>query len=404
MIFFKKSILALAILFFISATKIACAEMLWNKELVSDVNTNSIPLASCLNKDANGIIVITRECPKGKYPVLGGDLALWEIGIDGRVTRAVPNDANGNRIWTNADYIGFGCRIASDRFGNLLTAGILNKPAEKKQKIAIISKNNKTEKTMLIRNSIENFPKIKMIPLQDNTFIIIGKRDRDGLCTRIDGQGAMKQEKLLSNDEINIFSGVDRAKSEDSSLVLAGVSFRIAANNPKGNFSKNYIFICDPNLNTIIETNFAGGVSQLLFPKVCCLNNGNIAVLYKKESADPNKTFLWACCYTKELKLIWDKEIFATDKQPFAMDITARESGGFTVGIIQNIVQKSNSLELDSFDNEGSKIDAYNIKDIIGIGGFNLMHLNKKVIAVFEESPLGEIKEYAIKAKIVAIE
>jgi hypothetical protein len=72
------------------------------------------------------------------------------------------------------------------------------------------------------------------------------------------------------------------------------------------------------------------------------------------------------------------------------------------VGIIQYIVQQSNSLELDSFDNEGSKIDSDNIKGIIGIGGFNLMHLNNKVIAVFEESPMGNIKEYTIKAKVIA--
>ena len=124
----------------------------------------------------------------------------------------------------------------------------------------------------------------------------------------------------------------------------------------------------------------------------------------QKKSADPNKTLLWVRCYTQELKLLWNKEIFATDKKPFAMDITARESGGFTVGIIQNIVQQSNSLELDSFNNEGSKIDQINHKGIIGIGGFNLIHLNNKVIAVFEEGTTGNIKECTIKAKVIALD
>jgi hypothetical protein len=140
-------------------------------------------------------------------------------------------------------------------------------------------------------------------------------------------------------------------------------------------------------------------------PKVCCLDNGNIAVLYKKESADPNKTLLWARCYTQELKLLWNKEIFTADKKPFAMDITARESGGFTVGIIQDIVQQSNSLELDSFDNEGSKIDYTEYKGMVGFPGFNLMRLGSRTIAVFEEfSGQGNIKEITIKAKVIALD
>jgi hypothetical protein len=104
------------------------------------------------------------------------------------------------------------------------------------------------------------------------------------------------------------------------------------------------------------------------------------------------------------LKLLWDKEIFVADKQPFAMDITSRGSGGFTVGIIQYIVQQSNSLELDSFDNEGSKIDSDNIKGIIGIGGFNLMHINNETIVLFEEGTEGNIKECSVKAKVIALD
>ncbi|MDD5135496.1 MAG: hypothetical protein PHP01_08815, partial [Phycisphaerae bacterium] len=118
----------------------------------------------------------------------------------------------------------------------------------------------------------------------------------------------------------------------------------------------------------------------------------------------PNKTLLWVRSYTRKLKLLWDKEIFIAEKQPFAMDITAGDSGGFTVGIIQYIVQQSNSVELASFDNEGSKIDSYNIRGIIGIGGFNLMHLDNKVIAIFEESPLENIKEYTIKTKVITLD
>lgn len=387
------------------------AGILWEKELVLDANTNSVPLASCLNEEANGIIVMTRECPKGETPILEGDLALWEIGIDGNATRTMPKDANGNHIWTNADYIGYGCKIARDRLGNFITIGILSKPGEKRQKIAVVSKTDKAEKTMSIRSSIENHPIIKMIPLQDDTFVLVGKRDSngdsDGLCTRIDGQGTIMQEKLLDMGQTEIFSGVDQMKSDNSNFVIAGISFKISIKDPNANFSKNFIFICDPSLKTIYEDYFTGGVSQLLFPKVCCLNNGNIAVLYKKESADPNKTLLWTRCYTQELKLLWDKEIFVADKTPFAMDIISRGSGGFTVGIIQYIVQQSGGLEFDSFDDEGSKIDQINYKGIIGIGGFNLMHLNNKIIAVFEEGTAGKITgnpKGTREAKVIALD
>jgi len=387
------------------------AKILWERELVLDANTNSAPLASCLNKDGNGIIVMTRECPKGEHPLFGGDLALWEIEIDGSATRTMPKDANGNWIWTNSHPagVGPGCAIAMDSLGNLLTIGMLGKQKDEKgQKIAIVSKSDKAEKTISIRNSI-NYSIIKMIPLQDNSFVLVGKQDSNGSCLRIDSQGTTIQEKLFDSDQMNIthiFSGIDRIKSDDSNLALAiaGVSFGKMSRNPNENLSKNSIFICDPNLKTIYEDHFTGGISHLLFPKVCCLNNGNIAVLYKKESADPNKTLLWVRCYTKQLKLLWDKEVFVADKQPFAMDITAREPKGFTVGIVQCLVQQSNSLELDSFDDEGSKIEQVNHKGIISIGGFNLMRLNNKVIAVFEEGTPGNIKEASVKAKVIVLE
>lgn len=395
----------LVTLFFVWFPNSVNAKILWGKDLV-DTNTNSVPLASCLNKDVNGIIVMTRECPKGEHPVSGGDLALWEIGIDGSATRTEPKDASGNRIWTDVDYIGFGCKVGSDKFGNFLIVG-LNKPGEKRQKIAVVSKADKA-KIALTPNSIESRSMMKMIPLQDNTFVLVGKRESDGFCLRIDNNGRVLQEKLFDLGNTEMFSGADKLKSDDSTLAVVGLSANLSMNDYHKNYAESFILIYDPNLILVHEDHFANENSVSMFsllpPKVCCLNNGNIAVLYKKENADPNKTLLWVRCYTKELKLLWDKEIFVADKQPFAMDITARDSGGFTVGVIQSIVQQSNSLELDSFDDEGGKINQINHKGIIGIGGFNLMHLNDKVMAVFEEGTQGNIKESSVKTKVIALD
>lgn len=397
--------------FFVWFSSSVNAKILWERELILDVNTNSAPLASCLNKDGSGIIVMTRECPKGKFPVRQGELVLWEMDINGKATRTLPMGNDGNSVWTNAipAGVGPGCAIACDSLGNLLTVGILSKQKDEKgQKVAVISKSDKAEKTMSIRNSIENHPIKKVIPLQDNTFILVGKRDGDGYCLKIDNQGKIIQEKLLDTNQTNvtnIFSGVDQIKSN---LAVVGLSANLSMKDYHKNYAESFILIYNPNLILVHEDHFANENSVSMFsllpPKVCCLDNGNIAVLYKKESADPNKTLLWVRCYTKELRLLWDKEIFVADKQPFAMDITARYSGGFTVGIIQSIVQQSNSLELDSFDDEGGKINQINHKGIIGIGGFNLMHLNNKVIAVFEEGTPENIKEASIKTKVIALE
>jgi hypothetical protein len=396
-----RTIIMLAIFFFAWFSNSVNAKILWSKDL-SDANTNSVPLASCLNKDSNGIIVMTRECPKGDFPYPGGDLALWEIGIDGNIARTTPKDTNGNRIWI--DSYSIGRRIASDKLGNLFIVGMLSKPGER-QKIAVISKADKAERIMSTSGSIDNYSIIKMIPSRDNAFVLVGKRDSVGSCLRIDSQGRTSQEKLLNKDKMNIFSGIDQIKSDDSNLALAGVSFGMMSRNPNENLSENSIFLCDSNLKTIYEDHFTGGRSYfLLSPKVCCLNNGNIVVLYEKENADPNKTLLWTRCYTKELKLLWDKEVFVADKPTFAMDITARGSGGFTVGVIQYIVQQSNSLEFDSFDNEGSKIEQINHKGIFGIEGFNLMHLNNKVIVVVEELTPVNSKDASMKAKVIALD
>jgi hypothetical protein len=382
---------------------------LWSKDLL-DVNTNSVPLASCLNKDANGIIVMTRGCPKGKFPVGEGSLALWEIGIDGTTTRTEPKDVNGSRVRTNGDSVGVGgCAMISNNFGDILTVGILNKSGEKRQKIAIVSKADKAKMT-LTPNSIESHSIMKTIALQDNTFILIGKRDKDGLCIRIDGQGRIIKEKLFDIGDAEIFSGIDRAKSNGSTLAIVGSSEKFSMKDYRQNYAKSFVLIYDSNLNLAREdyfgdTNSVSMFSLLLRPKVCSLNNGNIVVLYKKESANPNKTLLATRCYTKELKLLWDKEIFSADKMPFAMDITSRDSDGFTIGIISYIVQQSNNLLLDSFDNEGKKINSYSIKGIITLRGFNLMHIGDKVIAVFEEGTAETGNpEGTMKARVIALD
>jgi hypothetical protein len=249
-----------------------------------------------------------------------------------------------------------------------------------------------------------------MIPSRDNTFVLVGDRNSDGLCLRIDNQGTVLQEKLFDTGQIDIFSDVDQIKPDNSNLAIVGLS--VKNEGAAGMSSEIFILLYDPNFKTTHEGRFMGwrAISALslvmLRPKVCYLDNGNIVVLYSKESSDPNdlKTRLWTRCYTHELELLWDKEIFVADKPPFAMYITDRESGGFIVGIIQHITQQSDSLEFNLFDNGGSKIDQINYKGIIGTGGFNLMRVNNRIIAVVEDGTPDNIKQASIKAKVIALD
>jgi hypothetical protein len=380
----------------------ASAGILWEKELVLDTNTNSAPLASCLNKDASGVIVATIECPKGSFPIKGDNI-LWEVGVDGNATRILPKNIDGSKVWTNANPVGPGCAIASDGLGNLLTAGILSKQKDEKgQKVAVVSMADRAEKTMSSRNSIESHSIKKMVSLRDNTFALVGDKNSDGLFLRIDGQGRIMQEKLFDLGQTEIFSGIDQIDNSD--LVIVGVSIKIYVKDPNENSAEYFILIYDPNLKIIGENYFTGGMPGILLPKVCCLENGNIIVLYKNKS-EYSKTLLGARCYTQDLKLLWEKEIFSSDKAPFFFDTVSYRTGGFIAWIGQ-----IESLDFNFLDNDGTKINYIQYKGSVapggafGVAGFNLLRVNGKTIAVFKEGTPGNLKECSIKAKVIALD
>lgn len=393
--FFKSLILVLAIFFFIFVSGVN-AGILWEKELVLDANTNSAPLASCLNKDGNGIIVMTLECPKGSFPIKGDNI-LWKIGADGNVIRILPKNTDGSKVYTKPDPAG-NCAIASDSLGNLLTIGMLDKQKdEKERKVAVISKADKAEKIMSPLNSINSHSIKQMIPLQDNTFFLVGDQNSGGLCMRLDGQGKIMREKLLDIGQTAISNSVDQMKS-NSNLVIAGASADITVKNS----TMDFVILCDTNCKIINEDYFAGGFPGVLLPKVCCLNNGNIVVVYKKEDADANKTLVSARCYTQELKFLWEKEVFATNKLLLSFDVMPRNLTDFVVGTA------GDNLEFYFFDKDGMRTDYIQYRSTLGsafgVAGFNLISVNDKTIAVFEEGTAGNIKECTIKAKVIALE
>jgi len=362
-----------------------------------DANTNSAPLASCLNKDGNGVIVMTVECPKGYFPTQG-DSILWEIEADGKATRISPKNIDGSVVQTNANPVGPGCAIASDNLGNLLTIGVLSGQKDG-QKVAIISQAKRAEKTMSPRDYIESHSIKKLISLQDNTFALAGDRNSDGLFLRIDSQGRIIQEKLFDMGYLEMFTGVDRLKPDNLSLAVVGTSARISVKNPAESSAENFILIYDSSQRIVHEDYFIEGIPGLLFPRVCCLNNGNVIVLYRKKNED-TKTRIWARCYTQELKLLWEKEIFAADRTPFAFDVTSCTSGGFVVGIVLQI----DGLEFHFLNEDGTKTGYTLYKGMVGMASFNLMRANNRTIAVFEEGTAGNIQECTIKTKVIALD
>ena len=397
---FLNSTTILAACFCMSISNGLNAKIVWNKDLVSDANTNSAPLASSLNKDGNGVIVMTLECPKGYFPT-AGDCVLWEVGADGSATRISPKNTEGETIQTNANPVGPGCAIASDSFGNLLTAGI-SSGQKAERKLAMISKDEKTGTIMSSRDNIESHSIKKMLSLPDNMFALVGDRNGDGLCMLIDNQGKIMKEKPFDMDQREILTDVDRMESNNRNLAVVGISFNISTKIPAESSAKNLVLICDSNLNIIHEDYFTEVIPGLLFPKVCCLDNGNMVVVYIKESTG-SKTRSWARCYTKELILLWEKEIFVADKFLFSFDVTLSVSGGFVVGTVEE-----ECLGVYFLDKDGTRVDYAQYKSTqggtFGVAGFNLMRVNGRTIIVFKEGSAGNIKECTIKTKVIALD
>jgi len=396
----QNSTIVLVTLLCVSVSSMLNAGILWEKDLVSEANTNSSPLASCINTNTNRVFVITKVGPKGFFLHKSGDSVLWEIGVDGNIVRqTLLKDADGNAMKTEALVVGPGCAMAADRFGDLLTIGVLGE-RRKEKSLSFISTTNTTEPSVTAYKRVEDFSIKELIPLQDETFASVGNRSGDGLYLRIDNQGSIIQENLFDLGDNEIFSGVDGVKSENLSLAVVGVSVRFSKD-PNENSAKNFILIYDSNGKITNDDYFTGGIPGILFPRVCCLGNGNIIVVYKKESEDA-KTRLWARCYTQELKLLWEREIFVADRFLFSFDVTPWGSTGFVAGMAQQ-----ECLEFYFLDQDGVKIDHVEHKGVPGgvFGvGLNLMCLNDKTIAVFIEGTAGNIKEASIKAKVIALD
>ncbi|HUT29943.1 MAG TPA: hypothetical protein VMX13_09135 [Sedimentisphaerales bacterium] len=379
------------------------AKIAWDKDLVFDANMNSTPLACCSNKDGDGVIVMAVECPRGAFPVRGGDSVLWKIGADGKTTRISLRNIDGGKVWTNAKSIGPGCAIASDNSGNLLTIGVLSGPKEEGN-LRTVSLIDKMQDIILPHNQIESHSIRKLIWLQDNTFVLIGDRNGDGLCLRIDAAGRPIQQELFDMGAGEMLTGLDPLKPDNLNLAVVGLSARIYPKEPNENSAENFILIYDPNLKIVHKDYFAEEIPGLLLPKVCCLDNGNIILLYRKASAD-SKTRLSARCYTQELELLWEKEIFSaedsTHKLPFYFDVTSCGSKGFAVGVLTPL----EGLKFYFFDKDGGKVDYTEYRGMVSIPGFNLMRIRGGTIAVFEEySGHGKFEEITIKAKVIAVD
>ena len=397
----QNSTIVLVTLLCVSVSNMLNAGILWEKDLVFDENTNSSPLSSCINNNANGVFVITKVGPKGFFLHKSGDSVLWEIGVDGNIVRKnLLKDADGNAMKTDALAVGPGCAMVADRSGNLLTIGVLGE-RKKGKSLSFVSTANTTEPSVTAYKRAEDFSIKELISLKDETFASVGNRSGDGLYLRIDNQGSIVQENLFDIGNNEIFSGVAQVKSENLSLVVVGVSVRISIKDPNENSAKNFILMYDSKDKITNDDYFTGEIPQLLFPKVCCLDNGNVIVVYKKKSED-SKTRLWARCYTQELNLLWEKEIFVADRFLFSFDVASRGTTGFVVGMAQQ-----ECLEFYFLDQDGVKIDYVEQKGVPGgvFGvGLNLIRLNDKTFAVFKEGTAGNIKECTIKAKVIALD
>jgi len=376
----------------------------WDKSLIYDANTNSSPLAACINKDANGIFVITKIGLQGTFLAKGSRCVLWEIRDDGQLTKqpVLLRDGGGNMITTDALTFGYGCAMVADSNDNLLTVGMLG-ARNNEISIANILTANVTKPKILTRNPTYMHNIAKLMPFQNNTFILVGGRNGDGVLQQINNQGKILREDQFDNERNECFTGVDLINSNSSSLAVVGSSIKLA----DANSADNFILIYDPNYKIIHEDWWKSSVSGFALvtarPKICCLGDASI-VVYNRESGN-SKICLWARCYTQELKILWEKEIYCIEKSsgklPFYFDISTHNSMGFVVAIIT----PAEGLGFYSFDVVGNKVGYSEYKGMIGSPGFNLTRMNGRTMAIFEESSgYGKIKDITIKAKVIALD
>ncbi len=399
---FRKSAAILTVLFCALAPGRVNAGILWETDLIYDANTNSSPLACCANKDGNGIFVITKTGPKGSFLNKWGDSVLWEIGTTGDVTqKALLKDADGNAIQTNALAVGPGCAMASDRLGNLLTVGVLGERSGGRS-IAVISTENVEEPNVVTYKRMDAFSIKEVIPIQDE-FILIGGKRGDGLYLRLDCEGKTVQEDILDYGKSAMLTGGDQIGSgEKSDLAVVGLSVKMSTEEPNESSVENLMLIYDANGQMVYEDRFLGKLPSLglLFPKVCSLRKGSIAMVFYNQEEKGSVTKLWARCYSPELALLWEKEILAKNKPLSRFDVVSSGTGGFVVVAVTPL----ESLEFYSFNEKGRRTGYAEYKGMVGTPGFSVLRVNNKIISVFEEGSEGSIKELTIKAKVVAFD
>gem|GEM_PF-6305671 len=395
---------SIAIIFFIISSSTIYANILWERDLVFDVNTNSSPHVYCINKEANNLFIITKTVPKGEYFHKAGNLVFWDIGASGNIfSKAKLQGADGNEIKTNAFAMRDGSVMASDDLGNLLTIGLLEE--QQKEPSFSISVANGIEPNIIIIKPIKDLKMQQLISFLDNTVLGVGATNTNGFCVKLNNHGEIIEQALFDVGQNEIFTSTDWSKNEKPNIVAVGLSFKLANQETEESYAQNFIILYDPNLNMVHEDYFMGWTSMspfslMLKPKVCYLEDGNIVVVYNKENSDL-KMQLWARCYTPEFKILWDKDILPVDANIFSFDLVSTESGGFLMAVVKDQVEK---VEFSYWDKECQIIKKSYYNGLVATHCFNLIRMKNKTIAIFEEySGRGNMKDITIKAKIIAL-
>lgn len=387
-------------LLILTASKCMAANT-WEIDLLPDPNTNSAPLASCVDEKTGRIIVVTKSGPRGSFLHKEGDCSLWEIGTDGQIMNRIRlSDKSGNGIRTSATAAGPGCAMAADSLGNLLVAGVFGEQ-KKDRFLTILSTTSGVpadpNRTLSLGDRIDGFSVVKILSCPDNSFILIGSQEENGIYLRIDNQGRIVRKQTFDIGKREFFSGAVYLPSSGN-VVISGLSIGDVS---KDSNIDNFVLIYDPNDKLIHEDTFIGDCPEMLIslPKICCQDMGHLIVVFYHKNKENNKAGLRARCYTHTLKLLWEKDLFSTDQIYFNFNLTPNRSNGFSVAVLS-----LKGVFFSSYDEKGSRIYGREYKGMTGFFGFNLIRVHDAVIAVFEEGGPGRIEDISIKTKAVRFE
>lgn len=370
-------------------------KILWQKEFNYGENIGCPPNVVSFNSTDNTLVLIgtsfkiPKDFLKGDWD---GKFWLWEIDQQGNKIRDIllkeaPKEfrsiligsIGGNPVFEDLN-------ISKNR--EIYAVGQFDSSNPSFMKADLEGKNVSFKLIYEKRDILIN----KMIPLPDNSFLLLGSERGQGLLTKIDSTGNILWDRTYNLKDSEIFTdGV--AVGDKGDFLVAGISLELHQGPLTSETSNVWILRCDKEGNIITEELFPGvlgsGVGRI--PAVFQLDSSNFVVFYY----DPINTEFKIKAFNLNLKLLWEKSIFKREPSQSmgSFKIKPIPKGGFIIAHC-----RKNNLVINEYNENGDKVSNLEIKDNIWKSNLGLVCTADKAFVV------SQIDSKASAVKIIALE